>query len=111
MNACDTSLNVRPNAALYLIAIYKHPSSATAIADAVKIIITHTLPLKCRRIHAAQFVQGKELPGIIEHLRHGDLAGTQHLRASNAQHLLRPRVRLPRKPFGIAGMRWHLSVH
>lgn len=76
MNVCDTSLNVRPNTALYFIAIYKHPSSATAIAHAVKIIITHTLFLKCRRIHAAQFVQGKEFPGIVEHLRYGDFAVT-----------------------------------
>ena len=74
MNACDTSLNVRPNAALYLIAIYKHPSSATAIAHAVKIIITHTLSLKCRRIHAAQFVQGEKLPSIVKHLRHRDFS-------------------------------------
>ena len=66
---------------------------------------------KRRRIHAAQFVQGEELPGIVEHLRYRDFAVTQHLRPGNAQHLFLSRVWLPGEPVGIAGMRWHLPVH
>ncbi|MGX8807456.1 hypothetical protein ACWWJP_23240, partial [Enterobacter hormaechei] len=60
MNTGDTTFDISPYTALYLIAINEHPSPSTTISNVVKIFVTHTLFLKRRRIHAAQFVQGQK---------------------------------------------------
>jgi hypothetical protein len=46
IEACDSSLNIRPYAAFDLVAVNEHSALTAAIAHMVKIVISHRPPPK-----------------------------------------------------------------